>query len=89
MLLYAMKVSSEFWLSVRQGTAINRYFQLSCSAIRLRQCPKAGAQTITECDASLARLGVDYADLHQIHAAHGVVGSASQHPAGCKATFNL
>jgi len=33
--------------------------------------PKTGAQTIAECDASLARLEVDYTDLYLIHAPYG------------------
>jgi len=33
--------------------------------------PKTGAQTIAECDASLDRLGIDYADLYLIHAPYG------------------
>ncbi|PUB17239.1 aldo/keto reductase [Yoonia sediminilitoris] len=33
--------------------------------------PKTGAQTIAECDASLARLGLEYVDLYLIHAPYG------------------
>ena len=33
--------------------------------------PKTGAQTIEECDASLARLGLEYVDLYLIHAPYG------------------
>lgn len=33
--------------------------------------PKTGAQAIEECDASLARLGLEYVDLYLIHAPYG------------------
>lgn len=33
--------------------------------------PKTGAQTIKDCDASLARLGLDHVDLYLIHAPYG------------------